>query len=184
MTQKPVRLVPLLCVKCQAPVTAQPDEVAWVCERCGQGLVLDDTPEGSSAAKALDIFFSAAIPPGQPGHPFWVSSGKVEITRRETYKGNESGRAAEFWSTARLFYIPAWAASLDQVVSTGVELLQNPVAMQPGPAMPFLPVVTLPTDLRALAEFMVMTIEAGRKDALKRVEFQVDLQPAQLWVLP
>ena len=40
MSQKPVELVPLLCVRCQAPVPARPGEVAWVCEQCGQGLVL------------------------------------------------------------------------------------------------------------------------------------------------
>lgn len=184
MTEKPVQLIPLLCVKCQAPVPANPDEVAWVCEQCGEGLALDETPSGNTAARAQDIFFSSGIPQGKPGRPFWVSSGTVTILRREVYKGNESRAAQAFWSTPRLFYIPGWAAKLEEIVSTGVQLLAAPVAMQSGPRAPFLPVVTLPADMKALAEFMVMSIEAGRRDALKRVEFELALQPPQLWILP
>lgn len=184
MSQKPVRLVPLLCARCRAPVPAQVDEVAWVCETCGQGLELDETPDGSNATVPLDVFFSAAIGQGQAGRPFWVTSGKVTITQRETYKGNEARQAEEFWAQPRLFYIPAWAAALDEIVATGVELLQNPLGMQAGSRTAFRPVVAHPTDLRALAEFMVMSVEAGRKDMLKRVEFTIDLQPPQLWVLP
>ena len=45
--------------------------------------------------------------------------------------------------------------------------------MQAGSPVPFLPVVTLPGDMQALAEFMIVTIEAERRDALKRVDFTV-----------
>jgi hypothetical protein len=184
MTQKPVELIPLLCVKCQAPVPARADEVAWVCAQCGQGLVLDSSPAGKTAACAQDIFFSSALVQGQPGRPFWVSSGTVTITRRDTYKGNESRAAQEFWSQPRLFFIPSWAASVEEVVTSGVQMIKTPLTMQPGSMMPFLPVVTLPEDMKALAEFMVMSIEAARHDALKHLEFDLKLAPPQLWVLP
>jgi hypothetical protein len=184
MSAKPVALIPLLCTQCQAPVPAQPDEVAWVCAQCGQGLVLDLTPAGKTAASAQEIFFSAAIPQGKPGHPYWVSSGTVRILRRETFKGDEGRAAQQFWSTPRLFYIPGWAASIEEVVTNGVELLRSPVAMQPGSPASFLPVVTLPADMQALAEFMLLSIEAARRDALKHIEFELNLAPAQLWILP
>jgi hypothetical protein len=184
MSQKPVALIPLLCVKCQAPIPARPDEVAWVCPQCGQGLVLDPTPEGKTAACVQEIFFSSAIAQGSPGRPYWVSSGMVNMTKRETYKGNESRKAQEFWSTAHLFYIPGWAASIEDIVSSGVQLIKTPIAMQSGSPTPFLPVVTLPADMKALAEFMVMSIEAARHDMLKRLEFDLTLAPPQLWILP
>ena len=196
MSQNAVRLIPLMCVKCQAPIAAKAEEVAWVCQQCGQGLILDSAPAGKSAACAQDVFFSAAIPPGKSGRPFWVSSGRVTITRRETYKGNESRSAQEFWSAARLFYIPGWDAALEDIVSNGVQLLKTPrnsnsernsnsdFAMQSGSPAPFLPVVTLPVDMKALAEFMVVSIEAGRNDALKHIEFDLELASPQLWVLP
>jgi len=176
--------VPLLCVRCQFPIQAQVDEVAWICQQCGQGLGLDETPSGKTAALPLDFFFSSSIPQGQTGRPFWVCNGRVTITQRMTYKGNESNASQAFWSSPHLFFFPAYAASLDDVVRLGVDLLKNPVSMDPGPIMPFSPVVTPPTDLGSLAEFMVMTIEAGRKDAMKRLEFSIDLAAPELWVLP
>lgn len=184
MKLKNVELIPLLCVKCQAPVPAKVGEVAWVCEQCGQGLLLNSAPAGKNALRAYDFLYSAAIRPGQAGRPFWVSAGKVAITRRETYKGNEIGGAQAFWAAPRLFFIPGWEAALEDVVSNGVELLKNPFTLQKGSPTPFSPVVTLPEDMRALAEFMVMSIEAGRNDALKHVEFDLQLAEAQLWILP
>ncbi len=37
MSQATVKLIPMQCVRCQQPLTAQPDEVVWVCANCGQG---------------------------------------------------------------------------------------------------------------------------------------------------
>ncbi len=183
----PIRLVPLLCVKCRAPVPAQPDELAWVCEQCGQGLLLDPAPapgSSESATRALDIFFSKAVPSGQKGRPFWVARGQVMITDRQTYKGNESRAAGEFWAGPRLFSIAAWETSLNEMFSLGVQLLNQPLRLEPGSPTPFLPVVTPPADVRALAEFLVMSIEADRRDALKTLNFDLKLEPLQLWILP
>ena len=35
-------LVPLMCIQCQSPIPAKPDEVAWVCATCGRGQILED----------------------------------------------------------------------------------------------------------------------------------------------
>lgn len=179
-SQDPVRLIPLLCARCQAPIPAQPDEVAWICQQCGQGLLID----GQTGASPLDFFFSNRIQPGLTGRPFWVSNGRVVIQHRETYHGDESRASQQFWAAPRFFYIPAWAATLDETISTGVDLLKSPAIMQAGSPAPFLPVVTLPVNIQAVAEFMILSIEAERRDALKRVDFQATLEPPQLWVLP
>jgi len=42
MSQPPVSLIPMLCTRCQTPVEAHPDEVFWVCQNCGQGLLVSD----------------------------------------------------------------------------------------------------------------------------------------------
>jgi hypothetical protein len=184
MNQKPVRLVPLQCVKCQAPVRANVDEVAWVCEQCGQGLLLAQTTAENISTVEIEVFFSNALPQGKPGYPFWVTSGTVNIARRDTYRGNEGKAAQAFWSAPRLFYVSAWAASLDDLVANGVRRLYEPVPMQAGSRTAFLPVVTLPADLRPLCEFMVMSVEAARSDYLKHVDFDIKLLPPQLWILP
>lgn len=179
MSQKPVQLIPMLCVRCQAPIHAKPDETAWVCEQCGQGQLLDDV----RGLRAQDVFFSKDIAGGTKGRPFWVTRGMVTVTRRETYKGDSSLEMREFWEAPRLFFIAAYQTSLDDIISTGVSMLRAPLAIQPGSPVPFLPVVILPDDVHALAEFMVVSVEAERRDALKRINFTLDIDPPQLWIL-
>jgi hypothetical protein len=183
----PIRLVPLSCVKCRAPIPANPDEIAWVCEQCGQGNLLDALPvpgPNESATCLLDVFFSDAIKPGQQGRPFWVTRGQVRLAVRETYKGDEGRESRQFWAEPRLFSIPAWDTSLDEIVSMGVYLLRNPQRLAPGGRLLFLPVVMPPGDVRAMVEFIVVSIEADRRDALKTVQFELMLEPLQLWILP
>lgn len=184
---QPIRLVPLLCFKCRAPIPAQPDEVAWVCEQCGQGLLLDPSPApglSECATQALDMFFSKAVPAGAKGRPFWVSRGLVTFSERQTYKGDEGRAAKDFWAAPRLFFIPAWETSLDEILSMGVAMLRTSQKMETGSRVSFLPVVTLPGDMGSLAEFLVMSVEAERKDYLKTVKFAIKLENPQLWVLP
>ena len=183
----PIRLVPLVCVKCQSPIPALPSEVAWVCQQCGQGLVINLNPgggPGETAACALDVFFSKDISPGARGRPFWVTRARVTFTERTTYKGDEGRAAQEYWSVPRLFYIPAWESTLDEIIATGVMLIKNSPVMSAGGRAPFSPVVTPPGDVRALAEFIVVSIEAERRDYLKTIRFNLEYETPQLWVLP
>jgi len=53
-----------------------------------------------------------------------------------------------------------------------------------GPATPFEAVTLKREDLSAAAEFIVMAIEAGRKDKIKRIDFELKLSKPVLWILP
>lgn len=179
----PVELLPMYCTRCQFPIPAQSDEVAWICEHCGQGVLLwkdhDLVP--------IDVHFAANPPAGAPeqplGKPFWVTTGKVEI-RRTTFHGDRSGEMLAFWQTERHFFIPAYNLELEEVVRLGCSLLRQPPALTPGSPVKFLPVTVPPDDMRPLAEFIILAVEAERKDDLKTIDFQLELQPPQLWVLP
>lgn len=175
----PVRLIPLICTQCQSPLPAQVEERAWVCGVCQQGLLL----ASDGTLRPQDVFFSNQLKPGVPGRPYWVSPGRVTITERSTFKGNRDQEARQFWAVPRLFFIPAYEAGIEAVVASGVDLLSSPPQLTPGPPAPFLPVVTPPEDLHALAEFIVYSLEAGRKDALRVLLFTVQLEHPQLWVL-
>jgi hypothetical protein len=178
--ETPVQLVPLVCPRCANFLPAQPGEVAWVCDQCGQGLLLGGSP---LALRPLDVFCSASVRHGQRGRPFWVMPGRVSITSRTTYKGDESRAAREFWAAPRLFFVPAWECALEELLSFGAALLKKPEPMAAGSPVPFLPVVTPPEDVQALAEFLVISLEAERRDAMKELKFDVTLDPPQLWVL-
>jgi hypothetical protein len=175
-----VRLIPLQCSKCQTAVPGQPGEVAWVCAACGQALLLDE----EKGVRPIDAFFSQQIAPNQPGKPYWVALGTVSGLNRQTYRGDESRVMAAFWSAPRLFYVPAWKLAVEDVVRAGVQMLTSPVSMQAGGRAAFYPVTVSPKDLQPLAEFMVMSVEAARKDYLKEINFSIRLEAAQLWVLP
>jgi hypothetical protein len=166
-------------VKCSTPVPAQPDEVAWVCKQCKQGLLLDE----QKGLVALNVQYAIGIAPGANGKPFWVADGRVSL-HRETYSGNQEREALQFWGSSRRFFVPAFNCPLETFLSLGSNLLVKPPLLQPGPAILFEPVTLALKDLTAVAEFIVMAIEADRKDKLKEIRFSVELSDPLLWILP
>lgn len=178
--EKPVELVPLRCVKCQAPVPAGVDEVAWACAQCGQGLLLDE----ERGLVALDVHYAGGIPPHAKGRPFWVASGRVELLREAYTRSAEMEAAQRYWGEARRFFVPAYTCPMETVLTLGNQYIVSPPAMEPGTAAPFEAVTLALEDMRALAEFIVLAVEAGRSDRLKRVEIDLELEEPALWILP
>lgn len=178
---KPVELIPLLCVQCSTPVPAGVDEVAWVCQQCGTGLSLDE----DNGLSRLEVNYSHRILPGGRGKPFWVAEGTVSM-QREAYGtfGKQTGKARAFWSQPRRFFVPAFACPLETKIATGKNLVLNPPDLKPGPPADFEPVTLLPEDVKATAEFIIVGIEAGRRDKVKRVDFSLELSEPGLWILP
>jgi hypothetical protein len=170
----------LVCVQCGTAIPAEPHEAAWVCAQCGQGMALDPV----KGLAALPVYYTGGIPSGGRGKPYWVADGRVTL-RRETYRSNShSSRESElFWSNVRRFFVPAYAADTETLLRTGVNYLTTPPMLQSGPPAPFEPVTLSIEDIQPVAEFIVMAVEAGRKDALKRAQFELQLSRPALWVL-
>ena len=180
----PVELIPLQCVKSATPIEAQTDEVVWVCENCSQAQILTT----GQTLEPLTIHYSSWLPDQGMGKPVWVAAGSAAL-QRETYgklfDGNKTVEMQAFWSTAHWFFIPAYSLPLDNLVQTGVEKLLSPQPMQDGgPRLPFYPVTVLPEDVKPLAEFVVLALEAGRKDNLRTLNFDLQLQKPELWIFP
>lgn len=172
-------LIPLTCPKCATPIPAGPDEVAWVCSRCGQGLALD-LEKGLSL---LEVHYQAGLDPNGTGRPFWVVEAQVVVSR-QTYSGNQSPEAAQFWSQPRRFFTPAFTCPMETVLALGPQMLLQPPALKEGPGAPFTP-VTLPIgDIQPMIEFIVVAVEAGRKDKLKQVLVEAKPAGPVLWILP
>lgn len=176
----PIQLVPLLCAQCQTPVEADTDEVAWVCGQCGSGLLLNE----EKGTIPMRVQFAAGIAPGQKGRPFWMLGAQVQL-QRSTYGSSQEAESQRFWQPVRQFFIPAYSLPLEELIAMGMLLLNQPPNLAPGSPAPFLPVTVLPQDAHPLAEFVVLGIEAARKDKLKQVQMQLTLQgPPELWILP
>jgi hypothetical protein len=178
---KPVELIALICPRCSTPVPAEPEEVAWVCRQCGEGWTLEE----ERGLAPLRVQYAAGIAPDAAGKPFWMVEGQVSLQRQAYGSGRQqAGEAELFWSLPRQFYIPAFTCSLEELLDLGTRLLLQPPSQQPGTAAKFEPVTLAPEDIQATAEFIVMAIEAGRKDKLKEVDFNLRLSSPVLWVLP
>lgn len=174
-------LLPLQCFKCQSPIAAQIDEVAWVCATCGQAILLDERMP--NIVVPLELHYHAQIASGQAGRPFWVVQGTVSV-QRTMYRGNETRQAQEFWSQPHTFFVPAFTCSLDELVSLGMKLLRQPVPLTEGKPTPLRPVTLSRVDVHPMMEFIVMGIEAERKDMIKSVQIQLSHSQPVLWVLP
>jgi hypothetical protein len=126
---RPVELVPLVCLKCSTRIPAEPDEVAWVCTQCGRGMLLFE----KHGLVELGVDYSAALTPNATGRPFWVADCQVKVQSRQTYSGNQEREAQDFWSQPRRVFIPAFTCSLEDFLSLGMHALLQPPTLQPGP---------------------------------------------------
>jgi len=183
-----IALIPLICLRCSTPIPANPDEIAWVCANCGQAMSLD---EENGLIPQL-VYYSADIPPGTPGKPYWVADGQVDL-QRASY-GSDKGQREEaqrFWSQPRRFFLPAYQANLEQLLSQGIRYLVQPpqlteteAEVKAGGAVRFAPITMDIRDVRKAAEFLVVAIEAARPDKLKELTFDLKLSHPNLWILP
>ena len=174
-------LQPLQCLKCQTPIPAEPNEVAWRCTNCGQANYIDEKQPLGLAQ--MDIHFADGIQSGQRGRPFWVGQGIVTI-QRETYSGNENRQALEFWQKPHTFFVPAYTCSLELMITQGIQMFKEPVSMMQGQVCQFEPITLLFEDVRPMVEFIIMGIEAERRDMLKTVSLQLNLASPSLWIIP
>ncbi len=174
-----IRLAPLVCPRCASPVPAEVDEIAWRCEQCGQGMLLD----AEHGLAPIEIHFAGGITPNAPGKPFWVAEGRVAV-QRETYSGNQAKEAQAFWSQPRRFFVPAFACPLEMLINQGVQFLRQPPALTPGASAAFLPVTLAPENVNDMAEFIIIGTEADRKDQLKSVSVNLALETPELWIMP
>ena len=180
---QPIQLVPLVCLRCGTRIPANPAEAAWVCENCQQGMYLDE----QDGLVSTQIFYHSEIASNQIGKPFCVAEGQVQVDRT-TYTGNQDKEAERFWTRPsyqpHLFFVPAYSLPLEKLLEIGVKMIHQPPKLQGGSTAKFIPPVLLRADVKAVAEFIVMAVEAARKDKLKSVTLALDLAEPVLWILP
>lgn len=177
-----VQLVPMKCIKCATPMRAEEDEIAWTCEKCAQGMLLT----ANGLAPLTIQWANTKAGTNIKWYPFWSFTGTVRFARRDSFGGRSE--PDKLWNEPQRFFIPAYAARLQELETIGAELLKkrlNPMPSDSRPAASQLPpVAVFPDDARHAAEFVVLTIEADRKDKLKSASFTIQTSEPELWVLP
>lgn len=181
-----MKLVALRCPNCSSPLLVGNDDVVVACNNCPTMAAI--SPNG---AVKMAISFVAA----RSEHltekewvPFWVFNGRVNIKQR-TLQGSRSDEAdtERLWGVPRSLYVPAWELSMEVAQNVGSQMIQQQPKLQqverPEGAQ-FISAVVTPDDARKLLEFIVLAIEARRKDQLKRLEFDLEVDEPQLMALP
>lgn len=178
---KPIELTPLVCLHCSTPIPAGSDEMAWVCAQCGQGMALDV----QKGLTPVQVHYAEGIPPNGRGKPYWAAEGQVAL-QRQVYRssGKSAQEAAQFWGGPRRFFIPAYSISQEELLSQTTRFMLQSPALKPGTSAQFEPVTLSMEDIQPVAEFIVLAIEAGRKDMLKDIHFTLKLSLPSLWILP
>jgi hypothetical protein len=180
-----MKLTLLRCPNCARRLAPENNNVVFMCTNCFTSVSVSD-----SGIETADIRF--ALPPKgdlrtQQWLPFWVYEGQVHILRRET-QGRSDGKASDIqWARSLRMVVPAWEISMQVAQDIGSRFIQHQPVMKfverPDDAY-MAPAVVTPGDALRLLEFIVLAIEARRRDWLKDIDFRIEAGAPELWALP
>jgi hypothetical protein len=91
------------------------------------------------------------------------------------------------WDYPRALYVPAWEMSLHTAQNVGSRLIQQQPELQeiqPPEGATFTSATVTPGDARKLLEFIILAIEARRKDWLKNLQFELEIGEPEMIILP
>lgn len=181
-----MKLVLLRCPTCSEPLKPDNDDVVLACTNC-------HTPSAVSVNGAAKMPVQFGIPADFKARsdrwmPFWVFDGRAKIIRRETQGGRSQTKdMAQLWGAERRFYVPAWELGLHVAQDIGSRMVQRQPSFveidRPAEAHLHTVLVT-PKDAKNLLEFIVLAIEARRKDWLRDLQFELEVGEPKLWALP
>ena len=175
-------LIVVRCPACGSSLTPGDDDLVIACAQCGTGLHLSE--EG---LQPIDIQYARTnLAKAETWRPWWIFRGSVNLIRRETQGGNRSEDAHRFWAQPRVLCVPAWELSIATAKQAGLQMLQQPPALNAMPrpnGVRLIPAVVSAEDARKMLEFLVLSLEAGRDDWLKTLDFQIEAGPPELWAI-
>ncbi|MGH2537751.1 MAG: hypothetical protein ACRDHL_10185, partial [Candidatus Promineifilaceae bacterium] len=175
------------CPNCRQPLPAENDDLVLACPNCAAAVQIDDT--GLSLAALRYAAPAGAGGPWPEWAPFWVFAGLIQIHGRDRqgWDAGSEGRAQAFWAGRSRFYAPAYAATVEVARQAGRALLEDEPEwhfVEPPAGVKLRPAVVSAADGRKLLDFIVVTIEASRKDWLKSLDYSLELVAPELWALP
>lgn len=182
-----MKLLLLRCPTCQAPLRPENDDVIVSCETCLATVSIGE--DGVNVVEDVQYAQPGGRGTPQVWLPMWVYYGRVNITSRKTQGSNKRAlkESQAFWGEPRTLYVPAWDMSIPEARELGSELVVNQMPLRALAERPQAPLVAANIsfeDARKLLEFVVLTIEAKRKDWMRSLEFSIETPPPTLWGVP
>ncbi|MFZ0545091.1 MAG: hypothetical protein WAM60_06620 [Candidatus Promineifilaceae bacterium] len=182
-----MKLIALRCPTCSEPLAVENDDVVVACGHCQEMVAI-----AQNGPVKMAVRFAVADgrqPPGNQWVPFWVFNGRAVIVRRETQGGGGSAEkeSRRLWESPRALYVPAWEIAMNTAQSIGSRLIEQQPNFQPierPEGVQLVSATVTPGDARKLLEFIVLAIEARRKDWLKNLVFNLEVGEPQMMALP
>jgi hypothetical protein len=182
-----MKLLALRCPQCNEQLVPTDDEAVIVgCRQCFTAVSLHQTGlhplplQYATPAKQAPLVWL----------PMWVFHGLVRITDRTSQGGarGEDKKAAEFWQSERRLYVPAWRTPPGAVRELGSQLIQAQPQFQPLSTHPdkaaIQDVIFDQAAALKLLDFIIISMEAQRKDMLQKVSFEIRTRQVDLWAVP
>ncbi|WP_420640945.1 hypothetical protein [Candidatus Leptofilum sp.] len=181
-----MKLLALRCPSCaQALKPQNPEVVVLGCGNCSTAVSLSDTGLDTIALQ----FAAPAVETFDAWLPLWVFNGRVNITNRQTQGRNKEAQqhSEQLWGYPRRLYVPAWELPTETASQLGGDLVQHQPTFQrtsQPDTFSLVEAVITPDDALKLLEFVVLNVEAARKDWLKELQFSIEAAKPQLWAIP
>jgi hypothetical protein len=183
-----MKLLLLNCPLCAEPLAPDSDNaVVYDCPDCQTPVAITET--GLQTESVQFVAAAAAVAEVTDWMPFWLFNGRIYIDKRETQSGRRDNRAEaeQLWGEPRRLFVPAWTFDMHNARDIGSTLAQRqpvfiPIERPAGVQMRTATVTA--ADARKMLEFIILTIEAGRDDWLRDIEFRMELDQATLYALP
>lgn len=180
-----MKLVLLRCPICSSPLKPDQNDVVIACANCHTPLAI--TENGPMVTDVRFVDSETGPVEETKWMPFWVFEGRVNIIRRETQGGrSQNDESQALWGIPRKMYVPAWDAHPRTAQDIGSQLLQRQPSYkfrERPDKVRLEPATIYPEDARSLLEFIVLAIEARRKDWLQDLEFHLELDEPEMWAL-
>ena len=181
-----MQLIALKCPTCGQNLKPQSNEAVVVsCGNCKTAVSLHQ-----SGIKAIDVQYAApSSNEVEAWLPMWVFKGKVNIKRRES-QGSSKGAdkdAAKLWGAVNRLFAPAWQEPVQQARGIGSQFtVKQPrfESFEPTDDMLMQEAIVTPEDGLKLLDFIVLSLEADRKDWLEDLQFEIKTTGHELWAIP
>lgn len=179
-----MKLLLLRCPQCAQALAPGQTDVVVQCPNCHSAVAIDE-----GGLRLLPVQYVTPIQPRpETWLPFWVYRGQVTIQSRRTQGGRSAEKEArEFWEKPRRIYIPAWSCELAEARALARNLLEKQpllMAVSPPEGATFAAVALQPEDGRKLLELVIVSVEAGRRDYMESLSYDLRLDNEVLWLLP
>jgi hypothetical protein len=180
------KLEAIHCKNCGSGLVVELNDYVTYCSSCGSGFELTDF-----GLIPIEVNFAAPVLPAEGDiiyKPFWLVKTHIEILNREASGGfisNIFGGSGQATSGDITFYIPAFYCSLDAMKHLAQNFtVKNPVASPQKFNSKITGFAYGKEDAKKLSEFILISIEAEKKDTMKNFEYRIDYNAFEVLGIP